>query len=292
MCANQPVEWVCGNRILQIGSAPLVMGILNVTPDSFSDGGRYADKKAAVRRGLQMANEGADIIDIGGESTRPGAQAVEAGEELERVLPVLEAIRRESEVCISVDTSKAAVARAALDAGAEIVNDVTALSGDPEMQEVVRRSGAGAILMHMRGTPRTMQVDPHYGDVVAEVRGFLASRAEALVESGVERRRLAVDPGIGFGKTLDHNLRLLANLPSISTCGLPLVVGLSRKSFLGALTNRDAGDRLAASLAAMVYCVLQGVQVVRVHDVEESVDAIRAVAALKATEKGESADVG
>jgi dihydropteroate synthase len=267
------------------------MGILNVTPDSFSDGGRYADTADAVRRGLRMVDEGADIVDVGGESTRPGARAVDADEELDRVLPVVKGVRRESDVCLSVDTSKAAVAQAALDAGADVVNDVTALRGDPEMGEVVRRSGAGAVLMHMRGTPRTMQTDPGYGDVVAEIGAFLASRAEELVEAGLERRRLAIDPGIGFGKTLDHNLRLLAHLPEIGACRLPVVVGLSRKSFLGKLTGRQVDDRLAGSLGALAYCVVRGVHVMRVHDVKESVDAIRAVAALMAAETGESAGV-
>jgi len=291
MCANRPVEWICGSRTLRIGASPLVMGILNVTPDSFSDGGRYVDKADAVEQALRMVADGADIVDIGGESTRPGAAAVGVDEELKRVLPVLKAVRHESDVCISIDTSKAAVALAALDAGADIVNDVTALGGDPDMPDVVRRKGAGAVLMHMRGTPRTMQVDPHYDDVVEEVGGFLASRAEALIKEGLERERLAIDPGIGFGKTVDHNLRLLAHLQSIGACGLPVVVGLSRKRFLGKLTGRQVEERLAGSLAAMVYCAMRGVQVLRVHDVKESVDAIRAVAALMAAEKGESAGV-
>jgi len=267
------------------------MGVLNVTPDSFSDGGSYAGPEDAVRRGMQMVEEGADILDIGGESTRPGAAAVDAKEELRRVLPVIQALRKETDVCLSVDTSKAAVAREALDAGVEIVSDVTALGGDVEMCETVRRSGAGAVLMHMQGTPRTMQANPCYNDVVAEVGAFLASRADALVEKGLERERLAIDPGIGFGKTLDHNLKLLAQLQSLGICGLPVVVGLSRKSFLGKLTGRETEDRLAGSLAALAYCVMHGAHVMRVHDVKESVDVIRTITSLMAAGNGESAGV-
>ena len=288
---DETMEWLCRNRVLQIGPVPLVMGILNVTPDSFSDGGRYVDPDVAVRRGVQMVEEGADIVDIGGESTRPGAPSVDAEEERCRVVPVVEALRRETGVCLSVDTGKAEVARAALDAGAEIINDVTALTGDRDMCEVARQTGAGVILMHMQGTPCTMQTRPHYGNVVAEVSAFLASRVEALVEQGLEEKRLAIDPGIGFGKTLTHNLQLLGHLSRIRDIGRPVVVGLSRKSILGQLTGKETEDRLAGSLAALACCTMMGIHVMRVHDVKESVDAIRVVTALSEAGKGEPGGV-
>ena len=289
MCANRPVEWICGSRTLRIGASPLVMGILNVTPDSFSDGGRYVDKADAVEQALRMVADGADIVDIGGESTRPGAAAVGVDEELKRVLPVLKAVRHESDVCISIDTSKAAVALAALDAGADIVNDVTALGGDPDMPDVVRRKGAGAVLMHMRGTPRTMQVDPHYDDVVEEVGGFLASRAEALIKEGLERERLAIDPGIGFGKTVDHNLDIIRNLDRFHELGTPLLIGASRKAFIRHLLKRKAQkepEPLSAEVArgtqaAVAAAAMNGADIVRVHDVARTrttltlIDAIR-----------------
>jgi len=264
------------------------MGILNVTPDSFSDGGRYTDSGAAIRRGIEMAAEGADIVDVGGESTRPGAAPVTTDEELARVTPVIEGLAREfsgaESPLISVDTRKAAVAERALAAGAHIVNDVTALSGDPEMPEAVRRYGAGAVLMHMRGDPATMQRDPRYGDVVAEVGTWMASRLVALAKQGLDGQTLAVDPGIGFGKTAEHNLRLLACLDDLAVCGRPLVVGLSRKSFLGKVTGQSVEHRLAGSVAGMVYAALKGAHVLRVHDVGASVDAARLLEALRREE--------
>jgi dihydropteroate synthase len=266
---------------------PLVMGILNVTPDSFSDGGRYAGTQAAVARGLEMARESADILDVGGESTRPGADAVPEAEERARVVPVVEALARETDTVISVDTCKAGVAERALAAGARVINDVTALSGDPRMADVARESGAGVVLMHMRGTPRTMQDDPRYEDVVGEVAAYLAARVEDAVAAGIRREALAVDPGIGFGKTVEHNLALLAGLDRIGACGRPVVVGLSRKSFLGKLTGREVQDRLAGSLAALAFCVAGGgAQVMRVHDVKASCDAVRVAAALGRARNG------
>jgi len=281
------LEWKCRDRTLHPGERPLVMGILNVTPDSFSDGGRYVDPQVAARRGLEMAAEGADIIDVGGESTRPGAAPVAEEEEKARVLPVIERLRAERDLCISIDTSKAAVAEAALAVGARIVNDVTAFTGDEGMIEVARQTGAGVVLMHMQGSPRTMQAAPSYGNVVQEVTRFLGRRVEALCASGIDRACLALDPGIGFGKGLAHNLDLLAGLRALGRHGRPVVVGLSRKSFLGKLTGRETGERLAGSLAALVYCLLNGAQGVRVHDVRESVDAVQVVAALAAAQRGE-----
>jgi dihydropteroate synthase len=269
------------------------MGILNVTADSFSDGGRYLEPDRAVEHGLALAREGADLLDVGGESTRPGAEPVDAAEESRRVLPVIAGLRaRLAEVAgpggegalISVDTRKAAVARQALAAGAAVVNDVSAATHDPAMADVIRESGAGLVLMHMQGEPRTMQADPRYGDVVREVRDYLAGRLAALAAAGVRPEQVAIDPGIGFGKTLEHNLRLLAGLSALRALGRPVVVGLSRKSWLGRLTGREVGDRLAASLAGMVYAVLRGAEVVRVHDVRETVDAIRVLAALRGEE--------
>lgn len=262
------------------------MGILNVTPDSFSDGGHYLDGNNAVAHGLQMAAEGADIIDIGGESTRPGALGVTVEDELERVIPVIEELAGKINAVISVDTMKATVAQRALEAGARIVNDVSALSHDPVMSDVVRESGAGVVLMHMLGSPRIMQDDPRYEDVVGEVTDYLRSRVEYLCGKGLDRNTLAVDPGIGFGKTVRHNLELLANLDMLGALGLPVVVGLSRKSFLGRLTGRGVEERLACSLAGLVFCILNGAHVMRVHDVRESWDAIRIATALDQERKG------
>ena len=280
------LEWSCRDRVLSLAGRPLIMGILNVTPDSFSDGGRYESADSAVCRAQRLLDDGADILDIGGESTRPGADAVDEAEELRRVVPVIRRLASDPAVVISVDTRKAAVARAALEAGARIINDVTALTGDPGMPAVAREFGAGVVLMHMAGTPRTMQQAPEYGDVVAEVGGYLARRVEELAGgAGLDPRCLTVDPGIGFGKTIEHNLRLLAGLPSLlEGIGRPLVVGLSRKSFLQKITGRDVNERLAGSLAGLVYCVLRGARVVRVHDVRETADAVRVALALRGAE--------
>ncbi|MBN1558135.1 MAG: dihydropteroate synthase [Lentisphaerae bacterium] len=274
-------DWICRGRTLSFADGPLVMGILNVTPDSFSDGGAFTDTAGAVRHGRDMAEAGAAIIDVGGESTRPGAPPVSARDEAARVLPVIEALAGHIPAVVSVDTSKADVARRALEAGAAIINDVTAGAGDPAMLGVAAESGAGLVLMHMQGTPRTMQRNPRYGNVVREVRDFLAARLAACADAGIESGRLAVDPGIGFGKTLEHNLRLLARLDALRPLGRPVVVGLSRKRFLGMLTGRDVQNRLAAGLGALTYCVLHGADVMRVHDVPESVDAMRTALRVK-----------
>jgi dihydropteroate synthase len=256
-----------------------VMGILNVTPDSFSDGGHYLDATAAIEHGLAMAAEGADIIDVGGESTRPGSEPVAAGEELERVVPVIEGLAAAGAgATISIDTSKLEVAQAALDAGASFVNDVTALR-EPGMAELVAARDAECCLVHMRGDPLTMQDDPRYGDVVAEVAAFLRERAAAVVAAGVPRERILVDPGIGFGKTVEHNLELLDRLGELAGIGQGILVGTSRKSFLGALAGERQRDRLAGTIATNVIALLRGASVFRVHDVAAVRDALEVAAA-------------
>jgi dihydropteroate synthase len=262
------------------------MGILNVTPDSFSDGGAYATFDRAVRHGLEMADAGADLIDVGGESTRPGAQVVSPEEEAGRVIPVLRALVRAfagkaGGPALSVDTRKAEVAQAAFEAGAHILNDVTALEGDPAMVGVARDYGAGVILMHMQGEPATMQQAPHYTDVVAEVTAYLAGRVAALKAAGMKGAALAVDPGIGFGKTVEHNVKLMAGLPSLVALGQPVVVGVSRKSFISKITGCGMADRLAGSVAGAVWAAGQGAHIWRVHDVAESVQAARLVERLR-----------
>lgn len=268
--ATTPLSWRCRDRRLPLGRGAVIMGILNVTPDSFSDGGRFLDQAAAVRRGQAMAEEGALILDIGGESSRPGADPVPAEEEARRVVPVIRELARTTDRLLSVDTTKADVAEQALAAGAHIINDITALTGDPGMAAVAHRHGAGVVLMHMQGTPRTMQAQPTYADVVGEVRGYLRDRVQALQAAGLDRATLAVDPGICFGKTVEHNLALLRGLPELAALGQPVLVGVSRKSFLGRLTGREVGDRLVPSLAALAFAVQRGAHILRVHDVKES----------------------
>ena len=243
------------------------MGVLNVTPDSFSDGGRFADTSAAVDRALEMTGEGADIVDIGGESTRPGAASVSGSDERERVVPIIESLRAQSDVAISIDTSKATVAKAALDAGADIVNDVTGLTGDARMMELISESDCGVVVMHMKGDPRTMQTDPHYDDVVGEVRAFHAERLTALESVGVSRKRVLFDPGIGFGKTVDHNLELIARLPEVGEGLRSQLLGVSRKSFIGKTLDVDVDNRIEGTAAAVAVCVWNGAACVRVHDV-------------------------
>ncbi|HWO69533.1 MAG TPA: dihydropteroate synthase [Actinomycetota bacterium] len=271
--------WRCGARELVCGERTLVMGILNVTPDSFSDGGLFLDPDAAVARARRMVEEGADIVDVGGESTRPGSDPVPPEEERKRVLPVIEALAPELDVPISVDTRRAEVAAAALEAGASIVNDVTA-GADPGMFAVVREAGAGMVLMHMKGEPKTMQRDPRYDDVVAEVRGFLEARLEAAMLAGIEADRLCIDPGIGFGKTLEHNLLLLRHVDALFDLGRPVLVGPSRKSFIGALLDLPPDQRVEGTLGAISWLAARGVHVVRVHDVREAVRALRVVDAI------------
>lgn len=272
--------WRCRNHVFGAPARPLIMGILNVTPDSFSDGGCYRDKNRAVEHALEMVAAGVDIIDVGGESTRPGAEPVELAEELQRVIPVVEAIHRRVDVVLSVDTSKSEVAEQALAAGAHIINDVAALAGDAHMAEVARNFTAGVILMHRQGDSRAMQLAPHYEDVVREVSDFLRDRAEYAVAQGIQREALALDPGIGFGKTVAHNVALLGRLAAFCVLGRPLVVGLSRKRFLGDLTGRGVEERSAGGLGAMAFCLCQGARILRVHAVAETVDCARVVHAL------------
>lgn len=269
-------RWKLRTRTLSFGPRPLLMGIVNVTPDSFSDGGRFADAEAAVEHGLRLIAEGADVLDIGGESTRPGSEPVSAQEELRRVLPVLGELCRRCSVPISIDTSKAIVAKHALHAGAEIVNDVSALTADRDMLPLVAEAGCGVCLMHMRGTPRTMQDEPVYQDVVGEVLEYLRSRRDAAVAVGVAAEGIAVDPGIGFGKTTDHNLDLLANIERFHELGCPVLVGHSRKRFLVATLSKLTApaflelaevDRTAGTVGVGLALARHGVQILRVHDV-------------------------
>lgn len=260
----------------------VVMGIVNVTPDSFSDGGRYLEPAAAVAHGLELVAQGAEIIDVGGESTRPGAAPVSEAEELRRVLPVVEALAARAGVPVSIDTKKPAVARAALAAGASLVNDVAAGNAGAEMWEAVAAAGAGYVVMHMQGTPRTMQAAPTYADVVGEVGGFFAARLERLRAAGVPFECVALDPGLGFGKTARHNLQLLAGLEAFKKHQRPVLVGASRKSFIGATVGAALAERLPGSLACAVWAVARGAQLLRVHDVAETVGAVRMAEALLA----------
>jgi dihydropteroate synthase len=255
------------------------MGVVNVTPDSFSDGGLYFDPEAAIAHGRKLAEAGAEILDVGGESTRPGAEPVAAGEELRRVVPVVEGLR-ELDREVSVDTSKAPVAAAALDAGATIVNDVTALRGDPKMASLCAECGATVVLMHMRGDPQTMQEDPRYGDVVVEVKSFLAERLEAATAAGIAAERVWLDPGIGFGKTAAHNMELLRRLGELRELGRPLVIGTSRKSFIGRVDGSAAGERLGGTIASSVLAAAEGAEVLRVHDVAEVRQALAVATAI------------
>ncbi len=273
--------WQLRDRTLTPGAPPLLMGIVNVTPDSFSDGGRFLDADAAVAHALLLIEQGADLLDIGGESTRPGSRPIPLNEELSRLLPVIRRLAGQTAVPLSVDTSKAEIARQALEAGAHIVNDITALQGDPAMPDVVRRYRAGVILMHMQGTPATMQAEPRYGDVVAEVADFLQARLQACLDLGIAASQVVLDPGIGFGKTAEHNLRLLAHLEELQRLGRPVCLGVSRKGFLGKVLGRPLEQRLAGSLAAVCHALVRGTtQIVRVHDVAETRDAVVLLQAL------------
>jgi dihydropteroate synthase len=270
--------WKIGDDTVDLSKKGITMGVLNVTPNSFSDGGEFFDAEAATERGIQMANEGADIIDIGGESTRPGAEPVSTKEELRRVIPVIEKLRAKIDIAISIDTSKSEVASAALDAGASIINDVTAARGDKKMLPLAATRDVALVFMHMQGEPRTMQKNPQYGDVVREVGDFFRQQYARAIECGVDPMRLAFDPGIGFGKTLEHNLSLLENLEHLRVDDRPLVVGVSRKSFLGKLIgSNEMRDRLAPTIALTAILRTRGADVLRVHDVKENVAALRTV---------------
>jgi dihydropteroate synthase len=262
-----------------VGVEPKLMGVVNVTPDSFSDGGLFLEPEAAIAHGAQLAEEGAEILDVGGESTRPGAAEVPVDEETARTAPVVSDLAGLGHT-VSIDTSKTAVARAALDAGATILNDVTALRGDPEIAGLCAERDAGLILMHMQGNPRTMQDEPRYEDVVEDVRAFLAGRLEAALAAGVAEERVWLDPGIGFGKTLEHNLELLRRLGELRELGRPLVVGTSRKSFIGKIDGSEAGDRIGGTIASSVWAAAEGADVFRVHDVAEAAQAMAVASAI------------
>ena len=283
MLEHQPLIWSCRGREIDCSQRTLVMGILNATPDSFSDGGVFQGLEKGVERALQMVEEGADIIDIGGESTRPGAEPVQTLEEIRRTVPIIGKLREQSDGLISIDTMKAEVARAAVDAGADIINDVSSL-GDPDMAAVAAETGAGLVLMHMQGDPQMMQNNPQYDDVVFDIRDFLEERMAQAVEAGVATEQVALDPGIGFGKTDAQNLELLTEIPIFKMSGRPVLIGVSRKSLFGRLLGREVDERLAGSLAAAVFSMMRGAHILRVHDVKESCDAVRLVDTLRKSE--------
>ena len=273
--------WKVGGRIVDLSRHGMIMGVLNVTPDSFSDGGEFFSIDKAVARGLEIAAEGARIVDVGGESTQPGAEVVGVEEELRRVIPVIERLQAKIDIFISIDTSKSEVAKAALDAGASIINDVTGGRGDEKMLPLAAKRNAAFIIMHMRGNPRTMQVAPHYDDVVSEVADFFLQRYARALECGIDPMAIAFDPGIGFGKTLEHNLELIDKLGALRVQERPLVVGVSRKSFLARLVgSSDMSDRLAPTVALTSLLRSRGANIIRVHDVKENVDALRVTEAV------------
>jgi dihydropteroate synthase len=273
--------WKIAGRVVDLSRHGMIMGVLNVTPDSFSDGGEFLGAEKAVEHGFKMTMDGAHIIDVGGESTRPGADAIAAEEQLRRVVPVIEKLRAKIDIFISIDTSKAAVARAAIEAGASIVNDVTGGRGDTEMMPLVAKNQAAFIIMHMQGNPRTMQLEPRYDDVVSEVADFFRQQYACALECGVDPMAIAFDPGIGFGKTLEHNLELIGNLGALRVDERPLVVGVSRKSFLAKLIgSTDMNDRLAPVVALTSLLRAWGADVFRVHDVKENVNALRVTEAI------------
>jgi len=279
---DPPCRWIVRDRAVDFVAAPCLMGIVNVTPDSFSDGGNFLQPGAAVEHALRLVAEGAQIIDIGGESTRPGAARVSEDDELERVIPVVTLLAKQSPVLVSIDTTRAAVARAALDAGAHIVNDISGLTFDPEMPAVCASARAGVVCMHIRGTPQTMQDDPRYDDVVAEVCQFLQARLDDLERRGIARERVALDPGIGFGKTAAHNLKLLRNVGRLRGLGRPVCIGHSRKRFLKTLLARPVDERLFGTVGVSVAVALQGAEIIRIHDVAATRDAILACQAILA----------
>ena len=273
--------WKIGDRLFDLSRQGLIMGVLNVTPDSFSDGGNFFDLKNAVEHGLRMAAEGAHIVDVGGQSTRPGAEAVTVEEELRRVIPVIEELRRGTEAMISIDTSKAEVARAAIRAGASIVNDVTGGRGDGEMMPLIAETKSAFIIMHMQGTPQTMQIAPQYTNVVSEISDFFRQQQARALVYNIDTMAIAFDPGIGFGKTLEHNLELLAQLERLRACDRPIVIGVSRKSFLGKLINSaQISDRLAPAVALTSLLRARGADVLRVHDVKENAHALKITEAI------------
>jgi len=273
------LEW--GTYRLDLGKRTYVMGVLNVTPDSFSDGGLFLEREKAIEHGIAMAEEGADFIDIGGESTRPFSRSVSSEEEMERVVPVIEALVRETRVPISIDTCKAVVAREALKAGASLINDISALRLDPDLGSVAAESGVPVILMHMKGTPENMQKNPVYDDLIGEIKGFLEDAAKKAIEAGIREDLILIDPGIGFGKTFDHNLQIIKQLPSFLSLGRPLLIGTSNKSFIGQVLGRKVDERVTGTMATVAVAALHGAHVVRVHNVKEAVETVRMVDAIK-----------
>ncbi|MCX5858911.1 MAG: dihydropteroate synthase [Proteobacteria bacterium] len=269
------------NQVLELNGIPRIMGILNVTPDSFYDGGRYFDRSQARDQALRMADEGADILDIGGESTRPGAEVVSPEEEIQRVVPLIESLVGKISIPISIDTYKAQVARASLAAGAEMVNDISGLTFDPELVSVVAELGAPVVLMHTIGRPQVMQGNPVYRDLIKEIKEFLAGAIQKAERSGVKPENIIVDPGIGFGKTLEHNLEIINRLADFQDLGKPVMIGPSRKSFIGRILDEPAGERLEGTLAAVAIAAWNGAEILRVHDVRETRKVVRIVTAIK-----------
>ena len=284
---HRATSWQLRTQTLSLGRRPLLMGIVNVTPDSFSDGGKYFASGPAIEHALRLAEEGADLLDIGGESTRPYAASIAAGEELDRVLPVVEGVARQTTVPISIDTSKSAVASAALSVGAEIINDISALRSDPAMVALAADSRAGVCAMHMQGTPQTMQNDPQYQDVVEDIHSYLSRRRDELREAGVEGECICLDPGIGFGKTHQHNMTLMARCSRFHALGCPILVGHSRKGFLARILGNSDQDRTAATVGAALALAAQGVQILRVHDIRPLREALLAFEASGGIDGGE-----
>ena len=280
---KESFELDCGKKILKLGKRPLVMGVLNVTPDSFSDGGHFFKPDAAVEQALKMAGFGADIIDIGGESSRPGSRGVTVKEERQRVIPIINRLAKKLKIPVSIDTSKSEVARAAIDAGASVINDISALRFENgRMAKVAASSKVPVILMHMRGLPKTMQKNPFYRDVVGEISDFLSERIQFALGSGIGEKKILIDPGIGFGKTLQHNLEILKRLKEFKVLGFPIVVGVSKKAFIGKILKKDQpADRANGTLAAGIWAALNGADILRVHDVKETVEALKIIEALQ-----------
>lgn len=272
---------ICRDKKLHFSDHCLIMGILNLTPDSFSDGGQFLEVEKAIEHAHRMVEEGADIIDVGGESSRPGSAPVSVEEELNRVLPVLERLTKELKVPISIDTYKYEVARQALDLGVDIINDITGLRGESDMAGLIARYRAGVVIMHMKGNPQTMQENPQYDDVIQEIKDFFRDRIDMAVSSGIQRQSIIVDPGIGFGKNLEHNLEIIRRLSDFKVLGLPLLVGPSRKSFIGQVLSLPVDERLEGTLAAVAVCVLKGASLVRVHDVRQTARVVRMVEAIR-----------
>ena len=276
---NQIIE--IKNQKLDFSQRTYLMGVLNVTPDSFYDGGKFFDKKEAIKQGIKMAEEGADIIDIGGESTRPGSESISVEDELSRVIPVMEGLVKEVDVPLSIDTYKSEVAKKALEAGASMVNDISALRFDPRMKNVIKDYEVPVVLMHIKGTPKDMQKNPHYDDLMGEITGYLSEAINVAEESGIDENKIIIDPGIGFGKRLEDNLEIIKKLSDLKSLGKPILVGVSRKSFIGKILELQENERLEGSLAALAVAIVNGANIIRVHDVKESKRVARIVDSIK-----------